>query len=56
MDVRQYGPALFPTLKQMRTILDEEGLVPIHTRRPASANEAGASSLGSGDGGGPSGR
>jgi hypothetical protein len=24
MDVRQYGPALFPTLKQVRRMLDEE--------------------------------
>ena len=32
MDIRQYGPALFPTLKQVRRILDEESGAPGHAR------------------------
>jgi hypothetical protein len=31
MDTRQYGPALFATVKQVRSILDE-GAPPAHTR------------------------
>ena len=34
MDVRQYGPALFPSVKQVRRMLDEDTLRPVtHTRR-----------------------
>ena len=33
MDVRQYGPALFPSVKQVRRMLDEDALPPTHTRR-----------------------
>lgn len=34
MDTRQYGPALFPTLKQVRHLLDEARG---HSRRDGSA-------------------
>lgn len=32
MDVRQYGPALFPSLKQVRRMLYEGRSVPGHAR------------------------
>ena len=32
MNVNQYGPALFPTLKQVRNRLFERGPLPAHTR------------------------
>jgi hypothetical protein len=32
MDIRQYGPALFPTVKQVRRMLDEDVIPPSHTR------------------------
>jgi hypothetical protein len=50
MDTRQYGPALFPTLKQVRRILDEESGAPGPARpdpqpggsAPGSYDEAGS--------------
>jgi hypothetical protein len=33
MDVRQYGPALFASVKQVRQMLEQEHLPPAHTRR-----------------------
>lgn len=35
MDIKQYGPALFPTLKQVRSRLFENGPLPVHTRSAA---------------------
>jgi hypothetical protein len=37
MDTRQYGPALFPTVKQVRRMLEEDHLPPLHTRRNDSS-------------------
>jgi len=32
MSVNQYGPALFPSVKQVRHTLFERGLLQVHTR------------------------
>jgi hypothetical protein len=36
MDVRQYGPALFASVKQVRRMLEQEHLPPAHTRREST--------------------
>jgi hypothetical protein len=56
MDIRQYGPALFPTLKQTRRILDGEGRASGHPRDEAPVSGPDGSPRDSGSGGGHSGR
>jgi hypothetical protein len=56
MDVRQYGPALFPSLKQTRRILDEEALSFSPSGDDASAGDSNASPRDAGAGGERSGR
>jgi hypothetical protein len=38
MDTRQYGPALFATVKQVRSLLDE-GAPPAHARHDSGGEE-----------------
>ena len=40
MDVRQYGPALFPSVKQVRRMLDEDQLRPSRTRPESNGDPA----------------
>ena len=40
MDVKQNGPALFPTVKQVRRMLEGDHLPPVHTRRSESSQPA----------------
>jgi hypothetical protein len=40
MDVRQYGPALFASVKQVRRMLEQEHLPPTHARRESSDDES----------------
>lgn len=39
MNVNQYGPALFPTVKQVRHRLFERGPLHVHTRSDASPGD-----------------
>jgi hypothetical protein len=56
MDIRQYGPALFPTLKQTRRILDAEGPASDQTREEATLNVSDGAARDSRSGAGNSGR
>jgi hypothetical protein len=43
MDVRQYGPALFPSVKQVRRMLDEDQLRLPRTRPESNGDPASSS-------------
>jgi hypothetical protein len=40
MDIKQYGPALFPSAKQVRRMLDEDSIRTTHTRRENADDSA----------------